>query len=860
MYSRIYVPLDNSDQSNACIEVAVALAEAFGAACTGSHVYAARMHDYRFKQMEYTLPEEYQDEAELLRQRRIHDSLITTGLQLVSDSYTDVMRYRCLERGVPFEARMLDGRNWEELVRDAGEGGHDLVVMGALGMGAVKESRLGSVTERVLRRLRTDTLVVRRTGDMAMDGDILVAVDGSPQCFGGLRTAIALARALGKGVQAVAVYDPYLHYAVFNSIVDVLSEKASKVFRFKEQEALHEEIIDTGLAKIYESHLKVARAVAAEEGVDLPITLLDGKVFEQVARFVREVQPWLLVCGRVGVHSDDGMDIGSNTEQLLRLVDCNVLVSSRTHVPPIDMRADAAVVWTPEAEERMARVPAAARGIARTAVLRWCTERGHSVVSSGDVDAAMDELMPYQRVMRRLDKVAAVLDGAEAAMRGEPPVQEARAVCRVCGYAARAEDPVECPVCGGGADSFERLDAQLLLATAAVEGDAAEVGFDGRKLGWTTEARALLHELPAGYLRRRVKAIVEKGARTRRLPAITREFVEPYVLPELEALDGRGGPHRAPVVSVETAAAPPASSQRGLSWSAEAESRIERIPAGFLRNLAREQVERLAAQVGAAEVEALHVEAGIAEARARMRDTLATASPSSPGSNGDTNGNADAPSGCPVHRQEPPPTPRLTEDAVTALEAVAELNRTSGRTDPQRAVEMTAAAAEHRAELRGLNEVTAAFVESLGKKLGYGHPASPLTHELSFTWTEAAERRLDTVPDFCRHMVRWRVEWFAKKRGLGTVITPEMVEGKYAAWGEVSQEIQAKGNEMEWSDSARRRLERIPESVRGEVMRAIEGNVRARGAGVVTDEHLDAMREQWVRSGDFHQGRFGFKA
>jgi len=68
------------------------------------HAYAARMHDFRFKQMEYTLPEEYQDEAELLRQRRIHDSLITTGLELISDSYTDVMRYRCLERGVEFEA------------------------------------------------------------------------------------------------------------------------------------------------------------------------------------------------------------------------------------------------------------------------------------------------------------------------------------------------------------------------------------------------------------------------------------------------------------------------------------------------------------------------------------------------------------------------------------------------------------------------------------------------------------------------------------------------------------------------------------------------------------------------------------
>jgi nucleotide-binding universal stress UspA family protein len=852
VYSSICVPLDNSDHSNACVDIAVRLAEAFGASCTGSHVYAARMHDYRFKQMEYTLPEEYQDEAELLRQRRIHDSLITTGLQLISDSYTDVMRYRCLERGIPFTAKAMDGKNWEELVRDISESDYDLVVMGALGMGAVKESRLGSVADRVVRRVRTDTLLVRRTGDVAMSGDILVAVDGSPQCFGGLRTALALGKALDRKVQAVAVYDPYLHYAVFNSIVDVLSEKASKVFRFKEQEALHEEIIDTGLAKIYESHLKVAQALAASEGVDLPITLLDGKAFEQVARFVREVQPWLLVCGRIGVHSEEGMDIGSNTDQLVRLVDCDVLLSSRTCLPPIDVRADASVVWTPEAESRIERVPVAARGIARTAVLRWCTERGHSVVSSGDVEASLDELMPYQRVMRRIGEVASTLASAEQAMVEEPPVAQARAVCRVCGYASGAEWPVECPVCGADASSFERIDAAMLLAAAASEGDASETGFDGRKLGWTMEARTLLHELPAGYLRRRVKAMVEKAARTRRLPAITRDVVEPYVLPELAALDERAGPHRAPINagSAGDAVGGGVVMQR-LPWSAEAESRLERIPDGFLRNMAREQVERLAMQVDAAEVSVVHVEAGIAEAKAQMRTALHAAQPS----NGNAADDDEAPIGCPVHRG-----PKVSDDVEPTLEEIAERNRTSGRFDPERAVDMTLLAAEKRADLRGLNEITAGFIESLGKKMGYGHPASPLTHELSFTWTPEAEQRLESVPDFCREMVRWRVEWFANKRKLGNVITPEMVEGKVSAWGQVSEQIREKGSTMEWSDAALGRLERIPESVRGEVMQAIEGNARATGAAQVEDVHIDAMREQWQRSGDFHQGRFGFRA
>jgi nucleotide-binding universal stress UspA family protein len=631
MYRSIYVPLDNSEHADAATTVALTLAESLGSRCVGMHVYAGRMHDYRFKQMEYTLPEEYQDEAELLRQRRIHDSLITTGLQLISDSYSDVMRFRCLERGIPFEARMRDGRNWEELVADIDETRPDLVVMGALGTGAVKESRLGSVTDRVIRRIRSDTIVVRRTGDAVMQGDILVAVDGSPQSFGGLCTALSLGRALGKRVEAVAVYDPYLHYAVFNGIVDVLSEKASKVFRFKEQEALHEEIIDTGLAKIYESHLRVAQATAAEQGVELGITLLDGKAFERVLRYAREREPWLLVCGRIGVHSPLSMDLGSNTDQMLRNAPCDVLISNRTHIPPIDVRAEASVVWTPEAEERMAAVPGGARGLARTAVLRWCTERGHSVVSSGDVDAALDELMPYRRVMRRIGEVEHTIVAAQRAMLEEPPAEQARSLCRTCGYAARVAAPAECPVCGADGSSFEAIDGDALLAVAQQEGDAATLGFDGHKLGWTLEARRLLQQLPAGYLRRRVKAMVEKTARTRRLPAITVEVAEPFVRPELDALDDAAGPHRAPLGSTEAHTGPQVEQHHRLPWDGAAQERLERIPAGFLRNLSIEQVERIAIALQAPVVTLLHVEAGIAEARARMqRDTPAPGNGSCP--------------------------------------------------------------------------------------------------------------------------------------------------------------------------------------------------------------------------------------
>jgi nucleotide-binding universal stress UspA family protein len=269
MFKKIYVPVDNSEYSNQAINMALALAKPWGSTIVGSHVYAAKMHDYRFKQMEYTLPEEYQDEAELDRQRKIHDSLITLGLQLISDSYLEVLQARCQQAGIPYEGKTFDGKHYKVLVDDIARHDYDLVIMGALGLGAVKDSQLGGVCERVVRRIQRDVLVVKNLEQPVTGSDkILVGIDGSPQSFGGLKTALALGKAFQKQVEAVSVYDPFLHYVAFNGIVDVLSEQAAKVFRFKEQEQLHEEIIDTGLAKIYQSHLEVAKQIAQEEGVD----------------------------------------------------------------------------------------------------------------------------------------------------------------------------------------------------------------------------------------------------------------------------------------------------------------------------------------------------------------------------------------------------------------------------------------------------------------------------------------------------------------------------------------------------------------------------------------------------------------
>ena len=603
---KIYVPVDNSDYSDASIALAVAFAKKFGSQLVGSHVYAAKMHDVRFKQMEYTLPEEYQDEVELEKQRRIHDTLITMGLQLISDSYLEVMKQKCTELDIPFEAKMPEGKHYIKLVEDIKASDYDLVIMGALGMGAVKDSLIGGVCERVVRRINTDTLVVRDLETLEEhDGNILVGIDGSPESFSGLKTAIQLGQKFDKQVEAVGVYDPYLHYIVFNSVVNVLTERAARTFRFKEQEQLHEEVIDTGLAKIYQSHLEVARAIAKEEhGYNLKITLLDGKGYEKILQYTRKTKPWLLVFGRIGVHCEEDADIGSTAENLLRLAPCNVLLVSQRYFPQIDVKAEETLVWTQEALDRMEKAPPLVRGIAKTAVHRFAIERGHSVITESVIDKAMEAIMP-QRASEKLTRVAKEI--AEQKVLESDAVQTY--ICGECGYAAHNQQPIQCPVCSAAPKRFQMVDKGSLEHIAVDEGGAAEEEtFDGVRLQWSEQAKKALRRVPRGYMRRNVKARIEKSARSQKIGTITNAFATEIIndsmgeaaavredAPELRAV-------QAQTTDSQNAAEVGQSFESPVQWTQEAIERLNLVPAGFMRNITQTRIEQRAQEHNVTEV------------------------------------------------------------------------------------------------------------------------------------------------------------------------------------------------------------------------------------------------------------------
>ena len=493
-------------------------------------------------------------------------------------------------------------------------------MIGALGIGRARDSVIGSVCERVARQADRDVWVVKHVpeADEAERDTILVGVDGSPQSFGALMTAIDLARTFGKKIEAIAVYDPYLHYSVFNGIVNVLTEKAAKVFRFEEQNQLHEEIIDTGLAQIYQSHLEVGERMANEAGVAIKKTLLDGKPFQKIIDHARKTNPWLIVLGRIGVHSpNDETALGSNTENILRAVPCDVLLSTRLEVPRLDVRAEETIRWTPEAEERMTHVPEQVKGIARTGVLRLALEKGHSVITSAVIDEAMDRFMP--KSASAATKALAEAVALERAKSG--PVS----MCRACGVAATQSDAVKCTVCG--ATDFEVISREMIEKIAAVEGGLQEeTTYDGRKLRWSEDARKGLWTMKNAYQRRRVKARVEKRARMMKLDAITLDFARQVIEEEtgtpLEIGTTRpASPPTSRLVARDDKKNPLIST---FEWTADAAQRILRVPAGFMRNKTQERIEELARERAASTIDLALVEDGIELGKKMMAEMIAT--------------------------------------------------------------------------------------------------------------------------------------------------------------------------------------------------------------------------------------------
>jgi nucleotide-binding universal stress UspA family protein len=548
----VFVPVDNSPHSGWAVDRAIELCRASGGRITGNHVYAARLHDVRFRQLETGLPARFQTTEEIKRQRKIHDKLIEKGLQLIADSFLDVFGARCTDAEVPFTRQLLEGINYEEIVNEVNRGAgrlpgligfdanraagydgaervrtdvqlgddgrivaeeedeaarlagtsgrqYDVVVIGAHGLGRQPYSQLGGVVARALRSIERDILLVRDELPLT-GGRFMVCVDGSSYSYKAMRDALELARAFGGSLYVCSAFDVEYHHVVFGNIKDVLSVQASKVFKFEEQEELHNNIIDKGLLKLCQANLKRAE-VMAQEFPDVAITtqILVGKPFQVVMQWAEEVKPSLLVLARHGAHRIEGTALGSQAENLVRLAPCSVLLTGTVGIKPEDIpwiEEDglASLPWAPEAEVRILRVPPFAQGIARKAVEEFTVEQGGDLVTNARLDEAIRKLLPthMQLIMG--------IGSAEELALAEVKAEEQMKRTRVDGHdddTGPFDDSVEvkCPVTGR-VGSRPRTATDPLLWTQEAWGRLQLVPLIARPLARNTVERfARAHEI-----------------------------------------------------------------------------------------------------------------------------------------------------------------------------------------------------------------------------------------------------------------------------------------------------------------------------------------------------------------------------
>ena len=426
MYSEVFVPIDNSDHSHWAVDRAVEICKNSGGSIVGNHVYAARLHDVRFRQLETGLPAQFQTAQEIKRQRKVHDKLIEKGLQLISDSFLDQTAKICSKAGVPLTRQLLEGINYEEIIREANKGAgrlpsligfdpniadkydggenvrsdvklgddgrivaededpeeklagssgreYDLMVIGAHGIGIQPLSQLGGMVSRVIQHVEKDILITKDERPLR-EGSWMVCVDGSSYSYKAMRQALEMARDFKAKLFVCSAFDVEYHHSVFGNIKDILSVQASKVFKFEEQEELHNNIIDKGLLKLAQANLKRAEIMAEEfPDVEIETQILIGKPFQCILQWIEEIDPSLLILSRHGNHRIEGTDMGSQVANLCRLAPGNILVTSTLGVRPDDIPwieedGESGLEWAPDAEVRILRVPPFALGIARKAV------------------------------------------------------------------------------------------------------------------------------------------------------------------------------------------------------------------------------------------------------------------------------------------------------------------------------------------------------------------------------------------------------------------------------------------------------------------------------------------------------------
>ncbi len=217
------------------------------------------------------------------------------------------------EARIDHEVEVSEGDSWREIVAAAEEMPADLVVIGTHGRGGIEHLFLGSVAEKLIRRLPCPVLTVcheegRTWETPGLLSRILCATDFSPTSSEALDFALALALKQGAEVTLLHVVESVPEFG--DPRFPVLPE----LDRLRQE---HEQMSNERLQKLIDGAKGGGGKVEARVAV--------GRAYKEILRIAALERADLIVVGAQGHGPIEHLLSGSNAQHVIRRATCPVL-------------------------------------------------------------------------------------------------------------------------------------------------------------------------------------------------------------------------------------------------------------------------------------------------------------------------------------------------------------------------------------------------------------------------------------------------------------------------------------------------------------------------------------------------------
>jgi nucleotide-binding universal stress UspA family protein len=289
--TKILLATDGSDEATLAAKTAAGLA-----ARTGSELHVLTVGpEYPYYELP-DYPARFEEVVEA--QRREAREVLDEQVRKIEESGATVK-----------EAHLEMGERPDRAIVHLGEKlGAGLVVVGSRGLGPLKRSLMGSVSESVVRHAHCPVLVVRTDGSETnyLPRRILLALDGSEEASRAARTAVELADPTDSELHVVHVGEvrPVYH-----------PERHGYLARYEELQERAQRLLDEQVDQVKSAGGTVARG-----------HLRMGRPDEEIVVLGEELGADLIVTGSRGLGGIRRALSGSVSDSVVRHAQCSVMI------------------------------------------------------------------------------------------------------------------------------------------------------------------------------------------------------------------------------------------------------------------------------------------------------------------------------------------------------------------------------------------------------------------------------------------------------------------------------------------------------------------------------------------------------